>query len=319
MRPFLPLVLLLAVGCGPSAETPEPVAAEPPPTTEPGTETETAPPFEVKLLSTDDFTLLFATRLRELLPDATVTVDGELQCTASRVDEQGDGPVSIAYLDNAYAAYLADPTQFDAVLGRFAQASASRFERAGQDAKLDELVVVLKDAAYLDDLARTLRERMPDATDVPMPYHEPLNDDLIVLYARDTPTSLSYLLPEDIEKLELTREALRDLAVDNLSERLPEIERHGGEGLYMLTAGGNYEATLLLVDWVWTTETFPVDGEFVAAVPARDVLLVTGSNDTAGLERLRSLATSTLSEASYTLTDTLFVRRDGSWVPFDDE
>jgi uncharacterized protein YtpQ (UPF0354 family) len=55
----------------------------------------------------------------------------------------------------------------------------------------------------------------------------------------------------------------------------------------------------------------------VIAVPARDLLLVTGSQDRAGLEKVRALARKVLAEGSYTLTDQLFVWRGGKFVPFE--
>ena len=44
----------------------------------------------------------------------------------------------------------------------------------------------------------------------------------------------------------------------------------------MLTAGGNYEATLILLPEVWESVAEMVSGQIVAAVPARDVLYFTG-------------------------------------------
>ena len=47
----------------------------------------------------------------------------------------------------------------------------------------------------------------------------------------------------------------------------------------MLKAGGDYEASLLLFDDIWRDGQVKVDGDIVVAVPAKDVLLVTGSNN----------------------------------------
>jgi uncharacterized protein YtpQ (UPF0354 family) len=84
----------------------------------------------------------------------------------------------------------------------------------------------------------------------------------------------------------------------------------------MVTAGGTYEASLLLFDSIWSSDNFNVDGELVVAIPSRDLLLVTGSRDKEGLEQLRKLAVKTVEEASYRLTPELFVRKEGGWLPF---
>jgi uncharacterized protein YtpQ (UPF0354 family) len=101
--------------------------------------------------------------------------------------------------------------------------------------------------------------------------------------------------------------------VENLKRLLPKIEVHAGPLVSMVTAGGNYEASLLLFDELWSNGPIRVEGDFVVAVPARDVLLVTGSRNLAGIAKLRELAVKMVRESSYHLTDQLFVYRQGSF------
>jgi uncharacterized protein YtpQ (UPF0354 family) len=60
-----------------------------------------------------------------------------------------------------------------------------------------------------------------------------------------------------------------------------------------------------------------VDGEIVVAIPARGILVVTGSRNKPGLKTLRELAAKTAAEAAYRLTSQLFVFRNGGFEPFD--
>jgi len=84
-------------------------------------------------------------------------------------------------------------------------------------------------------------------------------------------------------------------------------------------AGGEHEAALLLVDDLWSGPSIAVKvrGEPVVAVPARDVLLVTGADDPAGLEKVRSAAARVLREGTDTLSADLLVWRAGRWVAFE--
>jgi uncharacterized protein YtpQ (UPF0354 family) len=88
-------------------------------------------------------------------------------------------------------------------------------------------------------------------------------------------------------------------------------------GNYLVRAGGTYEASLLLVHGLWSSGQIKVDGDIVAAVPARDVLLITGSGNQANVARLRALALK-LATGPYALTSALFVYRGGKFVLFDD-
>ncbi len=84
---------------------------------------------------------------------------------------------------------------------------------------------------------------------------------------------------DDIKSLSIREDSIKQIAVRNLDNLLLSIQRNGGNGLYMLTAGGDYEASIILLDNVLTKSSLPIDGDFVIAIPNRDVLLITGSND----------------------------------------
>ena len=77
-------------------------------------------------------------------------------------------------------------------------------------------------------------------------------------------------------------------------------------------------ARLLLLDEIWSEKRIPVDGAYVVAIPARDLLLVTGSNDKAAVAKLRELATKAAAQSSYKLTNELFTYRAGHFTLFTD-
>jgi uncharacterized protein YtpQ (UPF0354 family) len=109
---------------------------------------------------------------------------------------------------------------------------------------------------------------------------------------------------------------LRALAVENLKRVLPKIELRGDDEVMLMSAGGNYEASLLLIDDIWSSGQVKVNGDIVVAIPTRDVLLVTGSRNRAGLKRVRELAAKFVAQGPYELTDTLFRYHDGRFTKF---
>jgi uncharacterized protein YtpQ (UPF0354 family) len=114
----------------------------------------------------------------------------------------------------------------------------------------------------------------------------------------------------------VARSELRALAIQNLVRVLPKIEmRQHDDAFALITVGGNYEASLLLLDDIWTGDQITFPGDTVVAVPARDALLVTGSRSRKGLQAVRAM-TAELVKGPYRLTDTLFVYRNGRFVKF---
>ena len=140
---------------------------------------------------------------------------------------------------------------------------------------------------------------------------EPLNGELVVVYAENRLGALRILSSRDDVG---DRARLRDAALTNLSRLLPKIEiRPGSDGVLLISAGGEFDASLLLADNLCQVK---VDGEIVVAVPAKDVLIATGSHNAPGLVRLRAAAAKFASGPNG-LTTALFVYRDGKFVRFE--
>jgi uncharacterized protein YtpQ (UPF0354 family) len=144
---------------------------------------------------------------------------------------------------------------------------------------------------------------------------EEYNSELLIFYAEDTPKTIRYLSDSDLRSLGLSRKELRRLGIRNLLSMLPSIELHGEDGVFMMTAGGDYEASLILADSIWDSGQVKVDGDVVVAIPSRDLLLICGSRHAAAIAKVREMATKMASESPYRLTPTLFVRRKGTFRP----
>lgn len=254
------------------------------------------------------FTEEVARRVRAAVPEIDVKVVGELELAIDMTDEGGNR----AFLHNAYQMYQGEsPKRRDDLIDRFVDSFAEAAK--GLERSPEAIIPVVKDRAWLIEIEASMRQMGGEGQDK---VYEHLNDDLVVVYAIDTPSNIAYLNPEELARLGVERDALRALAVRNLRGLLPGIEVQRGEKLNMITADGNYEASLLLFSDLWEREREKLRGEPVAAVPARDLLLFADSADAEAVAQLRQLAAKMREEAAYSLTDRLFVLREGQWLPF---
>jgi len=269
---------------------------------------------QAKTLSPAEFTTAFAAAVRAELPGSTVVVKGDLEILVKRSDDKE----ATAFLDNAYQEYMASPNDGPkGVIRKFITAVVEQQRREPANLDRAQIVPIIKDRRWLAEMEATLRAR--GISSPPDHLFERYNDELIVLYAEDTPNNIRYLGPKDLEGAGVARADVRALAVANLKRLLPKIELRSGPLVSMIVAGGSYEASLLLVDDLWTKGAVPakVDGDVVVAIPARDLLVFTGSRNRAGVKQLREFAAKMTKDASYSLTDALFVYRDGRFGKFD--
>ena len=122
----------------------------------------------------------------------------------------------------------------------------------------------------------------------------------------------------DLDRLSLSRRSLRRGAVENLDALLGTVKVHGRQPVQTLSFDG-LESSLLLADALWRRLAASVAGDLVVGVPARDVVVVTGSQSQEGLAKARSAVDRVFSAGDqYLLARTLLVRRDSRWAALRD-
>lgn len=265
--------------------------------------------FANQAISPERFTNDFFKVLSEALPTHSVTITEPLKL---RIEAQ-DGKESFAFLENAYNEYLSNPSEKAEIINRFL---SSAIETATTSEQLSPkfIVPIIKDVAWIEDMKKVgINNGLKGSTEQ---VFDDFNGDLVIVYAEDSPTNINYFSPEKLKDAGIDRDELRALAISNLRRLLPPVETHNGELVSMLTAGGDYVASLLLIDELWNDGTLTVDGEIVVAIPSRDVILFTGSRNKAGVKKLQELASNAVAEGTYTLTDQLFVYRNGKFQRF---
>ena len=210
---------------------------------------------------------------------------------------------------NLYSDYRRDPASLNAIIDVYA-AGLTEAKPSGATAGLDRtrIVPVIKDRAWLEESQRSIKAHAPTQEFL----SEDLNAQLVILYAEDTANRTRYLMAHEYAG---DRKELRTLAVDNLIRLLPKIEMRQDD-VSLVSAGGDYEASLLLFDSMWSDGQVKVNGDIVVAIPSKDILLVTGSKNRKGLATMRELTKKVVAESRYRITEDLFVYRKGRFTKF---
>jgi uncharacterized protein YtpQ (UPF0354 family) len=267
-----------------------------------------AGPAAAENLTSRAFTEAAAAAATAAMPSAKVRIVGDLQLET----RSPGGETTSTDLTNAYRMYLADPTNLDGVVRRYVSVLAETVRLSDSKEALDQsrIVPIMKPHQWVEGVRR-LHEAQKTSGSVPELLTEPFNTELAIVYAEDRPRSVRYLMTRDDVG---DRAKLHDLALENLGRILPKIEMRGGpDDVWQISAGGDYEASLLLVDALWSKGQIKVSGDIVVAVPGKDALFVTGSRNRAGLARLHALAAD-LAKGPYALTSALLVYRGSKFV-----
>ncbi len=234
------------------------------------------------LLSPDAFTAHYVKVIEAQYPDIKVTIKEPLAISIA----YPDGGTMNSFLDNAYIEYQQDPDNIDTLIVTYASGLDQTRELESAEFTLAEVMPVIKDISYIEQVGEMLKEADADNGLV----YEPLNEELFVVYVFDTPTSIRFMTQSDLVELGVEQSSLREAALTNLQNVLQHVQLEGDPAsLSMLVADGMYEASMLLFDGIWSKQQFPVKGDIVVYVPARDVLLITGSEDMVSLATIQEI------------------------------
>lgn len=148
------------------------------------------------------------------------------------------------------------------------------------------------------------------------PVERKLVADLLVLYAFDLDSHFQLVANHDLSRLGVSADELHARSLANLRALNLDIRAHQGDRCIMLTAGGNFEATLLLLPEVWESVQSMVTGNMVASVPARDLLFLTGDAVPENLADLRSVTSKALENVDKPLSRQFLQWANGVWSEY---
>ena len=141
--------------------------------------------------------------------------------------------------------------------------------------------------------------------------------DLSVIYTFGPQFGRRVVTHTDLGQMQLPVPHLRRSAFEHLEVLSSRAEFHGQPPALMLSFEG-LESSLVLASDFWTRLEGAVPGELVVGVPARDVVIVTGSQSGAGMEKVRRCVERVFfAGGDHPLSRSLLVRRGGAWEPFD--
>ncbi len=149
---------------------------------------------------------------------------------------------------------------------------------------------------------------------------QPFLDDALITYAADIGSAYSLMTRQHLERAGLDLAELHRVALENLEKlvntRPTRVQPYGK--IFAVLMGGDFEASLLLLDALWEGPFREhVKGEFVVAIPARDMLAFCDARDAEAIEQLRAVIARTIPGGDHLISDKLYVRRGRSWQPLD--
>jgi len=210
-----------------------------------------------------------------------------------------------------------------------AQWSQQRLKAGGAKAYVSSAIACIKQAGLrssqgggdLEEGSRLhLQFQLPADATQPKSEDAPLmrvaHGNFGVAYLVDLGDHYTWVTAGQLEEAGMTLDELHRVGIANLQRKVGELRIMEGDEAQMLAMGGEFEASLMLVDALWEPKgvlgAYTPNGA-IAAIPARDVLAFCDARSKKGLDGVRKVAANPLPEPRHALTTRLFARRNGRW------
>lgn len=219
---------------------------------------------------------------RETHSGSTVTSSGD------RLEAKlADGGSATVFLSNAYVRYRNQPQDLAAILqSAIAQPSMEGAFRG-------DILPVIRAKEWSQVVERQLRQAgaSEDQIRQSVPATIAVADDLVLAFAQDSAGHVRMLSPADLKGLGINSlDEARAQSLDELRERLPDLNIDGRESRYRLRLDGVYESSMVLLLDAETWSKLGFRGDAVIAIPSRDQVLICDSADTESVAAMRAHA-----------------------------
>lgn len=198
----------------------------------------------------------------------------------------GDKDGTTVFLANFYDEYLAGaPERRDGVFARITRVRETPDMPGTLAEARPHLLPVVRSRTFFEQLLLVMKNTPDHSTPIAW---KPLAGFLGVSLAFDGPDTLRYIGPGELARWGVSFEQALGLAMENLRSRSTEPLEQLAPGTCKSPWEDSYAASRMLLDEV--VRRCPVKGSPVVLVPHRDLLLITGSEDEDGLNRVASQA-----------------------------
>ena len=207
-----------------------------------------------------------------------------------------DGTSSSTHLGNIYLLYSEHGESIDDVFSDFISSMKSyTLLTDKQQIQLSQLMPVVKPKSYIDKVTAQINQ---SGDEIPFPfYHEIINDDLILLLALDTPTSIQYLSKSAFSDFNLSKAQLKSIAFENFNKYLEKadasinkMELDGDINLYMFVVDETYEASGVFSSYFQKKIAEKFNGPVGIVMPSRQFVLIAELNDQKSLHQMALIA-----------------------------
>jgi hypothetical protein len=191
--------------------------------------------------------------------------------------------------------------------------------------ELVNAIAMVKNAGFTTPIADGdqlgISMKLPNGEALPLdsqPVARATSGAFVVFYALDRGDDFIFVTRGDMAKAGLTLHELHAIGLRNLAQQcngnpgltlLPQPEGHFG-----LVMGGNFEASLVLLDPLWEEQLKEhIPNGAIVGIPARDMCVFCDAKSRGGIAKVHEIVKRAHARGDHVISNKLFMRKEGQW------
>lgn len=163
----------------------------------------------------------------------------------------------------------------------------------------------------LDSEQETVRLSSKDA-----PFIQPYIGRLQICYLVDEGQSYKYVQNRHVESDQVNVADLHQIGLRNLknliSQKDPRVRPY--DNVFSFMAGGDFEASVMLLDEFWNNEFRQfIKGDYAVVVPSRDVLAFCDAQSDEGIVELQQVINRVWPKGDHLVSNQIYIRQREKW------
>lgn len=261
-----------------------------------------------KILNEAEFIEYYIEKLNKSVDGLSFEIKDNMEIT---IIDENENKVQ-AYLSKAYYEYKAQPEELDQLINKHIAGLTPFLVNADalDNTSLEIILPVVRNKIFVEEFSKQIKNVEPSA----LPYYEDIIDDLKLLYVYDDSLTMRYLLNSEIQDLGFSKEALYQKAIQNYINHLDSLKYYPDSGFIMMSLDGDYESSLILVDWVWgqVFQNVPTE-DIIIMVLARDVVVATTIDNQLGIKTIKERALDFKNNVAPLYSENFIRKVNGNW------